>query len=273
MVVAGVEGVNLQAVERSTIAADAVAGWLRERSPQLPWLTRAGFACLPPRCLLCGGEGDLGAIDLCAACLATLPFEDRPGGVRSAPRAVFAAFTYDDPVGSGLRALKFNGDLRPARALGALLAARVALAGGVPSDPAPVLLPVPLHPGRHAERGFNQAEVIARHVARWLRLEVCRNWLRRTRHTAPQTGLHRAARRRNLADAFAVTAKARASSVQAPSAQARVILLDDVWTTGATLAAARSALRAGGIDVAGAWVVATARRAGVAAADQAARSA
>jgi predicted amidophosphoribosyltransferase len=61
--------------------------------------------------------------------------------------------------------------------------------------------------------------------------------------------------------------------VQAPSAPARVILLDDVWTTGATLAAARSALRAGGIDVAGAWVVATARRAGVAAADQAARSA
>jgi ComF family protein len=268
MVVVGGEGVNLQAVERSTIAADAVAGWLRERSPQLPWLTRAGFACLPPRCLLCGGEGDLGAIDLCAACLATLPFEDRPGGARSTPRAVFAAFTYDDPVGSGLRALKFNGDLRPARALGALLAARVALAGGVPVDPAPVLLPVPLHPGRHAERGFNQAEVIARHVARWLRLEVCRNWLRRTRHTAPQTGLHRAARRRNLADAFAVTAKAPASS-----AQARVILLDDVWTTGATLAAARSALRAGGIDVAGAWVVATARRAGVAAADQAARSA
>jgi ComF family protein len=268
MVVAGGEGVNLQAVERSTIAGDAVAGWLRERSPQLPWLTRAGFACLPPRCLLCGGEGDLGAIDLCAACLATLPFEDRPGGARSAPRAVFAAFTYDDPVGSGLRALKFNGDLRPARALGALLAARVALSGDVPVDPAPVLLPVPLHPGRHAERGFNQAEVIARHVARWLRLEVCRNWLRRTRHTAPQTGLHRAARRRNLADAFAVTAKAPASS-----AQARVILLDDVWTTGATLAAARSALRAGGIDVAGAWVVATARRAGVAAADQAARSA
>ena len=131
--------------------------------------------------------------------------------------------------------------------------------------PGTVLLPVPLHPKRHAERGFNQAETIARHAALWLGLPVRADGLVRRRDTAPQTALRGAQRRRNLAQAFAPAAMlgvADSSASAGAAIPARFVLVDDVLTTGATLAAARAALREAGFDAAGVWVVATARRRG-----------
>lgn len=277
-------------------AAAAVAGWLRARSPSLPWWTRAGHVLLPPRCVLCGGEGDLGAVDLCGFCLASLPFDDAAThGAAPVGRATFAPFIYEDPVGSGLRALKFRGDLRPARVFGALLAASVDIfagdaADGMAATRVLALVPVPLHRRRHAERGFNQAEAIARHAGRWLGLPVRTDWLQRARATLPQTALRGAERRRNLVDAFRATPALRAalSSPRAgasadvsagasagPRSPERVVLIDDVLTTGATVAAARAALVEAGVPAVQVWTVARARprRDADRAADQAARSA
>lgn len=104
------------------------------------------------------------------------------------------------------------------------------------------LVPVPLHWARRWRRGFNQAEVLARAVGRRHRLPVLRGILSRLRATPPQQG-DVEARRRNVRDAFAVTA-------EPVVAGRRLLLVDDVFTTGATVdACARVLLRAGAADV------------------------
>jgi predicted amidophosphoribosyltransferase len=190
---------------------------------------------------------------------------------------------------------------------GALLAASVGIVAGDAADGMAAtrvlaLVPVPLHRRRHAERGFNQAEAIARHAGRWLGLPVRTDWLQRARATLPQTALRGAERRRNLVDAFratpalraalsaqragasadvsaaasaAASAGASASASAGPRSPERVVLIDDVLTTGATVAAARAALVEAGVPAVQVWTVARARprRDADRAADQAARSA
>ncbi|MEY4356724.1 MAG: hypothetical protein RL469_50 [Pseudomonadota bacterium] len=243
----GLEPVNLRTPFRSTIESKAIAAVLASaltgRSPartvRLPWQVRLGFWLLPPRCIACGGEGDLGAIDLCAACLETWPHR--------ATGELGIAFDYREPVAAALRALKFDGDRRPARVLGTLLGLRIATFAARDRSSMPVaIVPVALHAERRRERGFDQALLLASHAGRWLGVPVCQ-WLRRSRMTQPQTELGAAARRDNVRDAFvAVPTAAFAMKKMAASARVplRIALLDDVSTTGATLAAASAALSA-----------------------------
>ena len=101
-----------------------------------------------------------------------------------------------------------------------------------------VLVPVPLHRNRERRRGFNQAELLARALGRSSGVPVCRG-LARTRDTRSQTDLSARDRRRNVQDAFAVTAGA-------PFERAAVTLVDDVLTTGATLRECAATLLARG---------------------------
>jgi ComF family protein len=104
------------------------------------------------------------------------------------------------------------------------------------------LVPVPLHWGRRWRRGFNQAEVLARAVARRHGVPVLRGVLRRRRATPPQHGDIQA-RRRNVREAFAVTAESAVAG-------RRLLLVDDVFTTGATAEACAGVLvQAGAADV------------------------
>jgi ComF family protein len=105
------------------------------------------------------------------------------------------------------------------------------------------LVPVPLHWGRRLRRGFNQAEILARGVGRRHRLPVLRGALRRVRSTPPQQG-NADARRANLRDAFAVPD-------QRVVAGRRLLLVDDVFTTGATANACAQVLVAAGADAVG----------------------
>ena len=106
------------------------------------------------------------------------------------------------------------------------------------------LIPVPLHPSRERDRGYNQSELLARYLARRVAVPVSGKGLRRTRATAVQMTLNAAERRQNVAGAF--------ECVEVRVRGARVVIIDDVGTTGATLdACAQAVLKAGAVSVMG----------------------
>lgn len=224
--------------------------WLRNDASRLLW---------PTRCLACdeaGGE----LLDLCPACAATLPWHHNacrqcalplPGPglcgsclTRPPPlQATQAAFLYGAPLDRLLPRFKFHQDLAAGRLLSQLMAESFA------SLPPPhALVPVPLHRARLRRRGYDQALELARPLARALGLPLRVDLLRRVRDTAAQSELDAAMRRRNLRDAFAVSAGA--------TLPMHVVLVDDVMTTGATLHAAALALRRAGVRRVDAWVCA-----------------
>ena len=139
---------------------------------------------------------------------------------------------YDGALRAIIHALKYEGRRSLARPLGHLMRQRGAdmLAG------AACVVPVPLHPSRRRQRGFNQAGDLARHLG-----VPVSHALRRVRATPTQTGLPAARRHRNVRDAFAATRSARALT------GAIVVLVDDVSTTGATLEACARVLKQAGV--------------------------
>jgi len=159
---------------------------------------------------------------------------------------VLAPFVYEPPVDALIHGAKYHQRLGDARSLGVLLAEYVAAVGG---ELPPLIVPVPLHRQRLRERGYNQALEIARPLARSLGLRLDPGCCIRTRPTSPQAGLGGRARRRNIAGAFTV--------VRVPQA-AHVAIVDDVMTTGGTVAEMAAALTGSGIGRVDVWVCARA---------------
>jgi ComF family protein len=216
-------------------------------------LDQIGAVLLPPRCVLCGARGQPPCLDLCAGCESSLLPADEPACIlgQDGLRRSFAPFAYASPLDHLVHVLKYRGQLATARVLGTLLAGHVARHGlhqGID-----VVVPVPLHPLRHAERGFNQSAEIARHLGRCLRLPVDESLATRQRATPPQVGLHQRQRRRNLWHAFAA----------GPAPGRRVALVDDVTTTGTTLQELASMLMQAGATAVDGWCVARADRHGI----------
>ncbi len=143
---------------------------------------------------------------------------------------------------------KFNNNTELARPLACLMAEVVRRAR---ADPVTCVLPVPLAPGRLAERGYDQAWELAHQVARELQLPARARWLERPVDGAHQADLSLPQRLRNLRGAFRV-----APSAQAALQGRHVALVDDVMTSGATLREAASALRRAGAARVDAWVLA-----------------
>lgn len=237
--------------------ADTVAGSIQSATGDCQPMTRSqvdrGFdtICgwlLPPRCVLCGGAGQRPCLDLCAGCEATLPAD--PQALRKGPYPIercLAAFAYEFPVDHLIHLLKYRGQLAVGRVLGALLA-RSVHALGLQRD-VDCVVPVPLHPGRHADRGFNQSAEIARRVARMLGREASEGAIGRVRDTRPQVGLRPEERRQNIGGAFVASSGLRGL---------RVAVVDDVLTTGATVGAVAAALREAGAMSVDVWCVARA---------------
>lgn len=165
-----------------------------------------------------------------------LDSEGRCALCRSGLRAFDAAYSYG-PYGGTLRELihllKYRGIQPLAAPLGGFLLR------SLPRDEAfDAIVPVPLHWRRRWQRGFNQAELLARTVAHSTGIPA-RNMLRRVRATSTQAGLTNSARRRNMIQAFRC---GRAEQVR----DQRILLVDDVMTTGSTAAACARALKSAG---------------------------
>jgi ComF family protein len=226
------------------------------RPLQGSYCTVCGEALHPPACKECGevdceeALGDKNRNETrCPLCQRTVPpFE----------RAV-AYGSYDGELRDLIHLLKFQ-QVRPAALiLGRALAETIAnleraMPLGTLFPQAITLIPVPLHQRKRAQRGFNQAELIARvalkQVSRPKRFDLCTGVMVRCRETGSQIGLTRHQRRANLRGAFAVSDPTRILNRD-------IILVDDVLTTGTTASeCARVLLRAGAARV---WVATVAR--------------
>jgi ComF family protein len=210
-----------------------------------------GATLFPPQCCLCGFPGAQPDLDLCGYCQDDLPWEE----VRLP--SLLSALRFEPPVDELIRRLKYSGALEHARVLGELLAHAARLRG----DPLPrLLVPVPLHDERLRDRGFNQAASIARYAGRALGVPQAWHAVERTRDTPSQTALGLEQRHENVRGAFAVTGKrARRQLLDA----GHVAVVDDVTTTGSTLAEIKCVLLAAGVSRVDLWAVARAPRVGV----------
>ncbi len=217
---------------------------------------------LPLSCLLCGTHTHLVSA-LCSGCERSLPYLTLTCPTCAAPshhstpcgqcqqhpphfdRAV-ALLHYRNPVDRLIPNLKYHGQLHIARHLGELMTTRLMQR---PAPPPDCLVPVPLHPARLRERGYNQALEIARPIAARLKIPLMIDAVRRIRATPAQALLPLHERARNVRGAFVT--RRRFDDL-------RVAIVDDVMTSGHTVGSLAHCLRRAGARDIEVWVVARA---------------
>ncbi|MGV6858262.1 MAG: ComF family protein [bacterium] len=186
---------------------------------EMPWLVEACTCCALPL-----GGGNTG---ICGRCLSAAPDFDR----------LFALFRYENHVRDLILQMKFANKLASARLLGDLLAEALPYQFSPPD----LIIPVPLHATRIRHRGYNQSLEIARVVARHWRVSLEPKRVRRTKATRTQSKLSASERAMNLRGVFEVRGVVEGK---------KVLLVDDVATTGTTLnELAKSLKKSGAIEV------------------------
>jgi len=197
--------------------------WCGVCDTALPWLDA-------PHCPVCALPTPAG--EVCGHCL-----KDPPLFTHST-----AVFAYAFPVDKLIQALKYGEQLALASAFAEKLALRIDR-----SELPDCILPMPLHPAKLRERGFNQSLLLARALARKLEIELLPNACLRVRDTPPQSALPWKERRKNVRNAFRCDADLSGK---------KIALVDDVLTTGASLNALAGAVKERGATAIHAWVVA-----------------
>lgn len=197
----------------------------------LPRILRACPGCAAPRAISNSHGEDA---ERCGECL-----REPPQFARAT-----AALVYEFPVDKLIHALKYRGQLALAHIFGA------ALVQALRAQPRPdAILPMPLHPQRLAERGYNQAQLIAQVVSSALMLPLASLLAQRAVNTLPQAGLALSGRRKNVRNAFSCAADLR---------DKHIAILDDVMASGATVNELAKCMRAAGAREVSVWVAARA---------------
>ncbi len=213
------------------------------------WANKALDLLFPPLCAACDTLGPL----ICADCLAQLPRVAEPLCQRcgrsleyAAPvcgsclqpsfrlQQVRAPLLYHEPVTRIIHRMKYDGLFALAKPLAQIMAKSWPAWEPYPDT----IVPIPLHKRRQGRRGFNQSALLASHLGQQMEIPVDKQAVNRVKHTMPQIGLSPAERLENVRNAFT------ADSQQVKNKQ--ILLIDDVYTTGATMSAAADALLASG---------------------------
>ncbi len=186
----------------------------------------------PLECIACGAGGS----HCCAACASSIPLA--PRFWRESELRASAAFSYAHPlVRKLIHDLKFESWTCAQPAIDLLARRWAAKIGGGFCPIEAAIVAIPLHASKRRERGFNQAEMLGETISKALSLPARPDWLERTIRTKPQTASPD--RAKNVASAFAARLPAAARGKP-------ILLVDDVWTTGATMRECAKALRAAG---------------------------
>ena len=237
-----------QLVGGAQVGPGSPTGFRARKGSRIRSLVRPAIAPLldflfPPCCLACGNRLAVSDALMCAPCMRRAPGLDDDDVALQRARAhlrtesgiedVNALWHFEGPVRDLVHSIKYGGLWSAAEAAGERLGHHLERA---PDRWLPdLIIPVPLHPARLRERGYNQSACIARGVSRISGVPVCENAAVRTRDTATQTSLDHLRRRKNVAGAFRVR---RPEIIR----DARVLIVDDVVTTGATVGALAQAL-------------------------------
>lgn len=192
----------------------------------------------PPKCPFCGQVLERGEAGMCALCQGDLPWTDGPGGPMAGCDACLSPLWYRDGVREGVHRYKFNGGAAHAALFGELMAQCLSdrWDGGVD-----LVTWAPLHPKRKKQRGYDQAELLARRVGELTGTPV-EGVLEKVRATAVQSQAGEdGARQANVRGAYAAVPGLDLTGK-------RVALVDDVATSGATLSECAAALRRAGAE-------------------------
>ena len=226
----------------------------------------------PKKCIFCGQALSVGEpIDICGACAAKIPYfageylfeSGKAGSVKTCNR-IICALTYTDFVRKTISGYKFYDRREYGLTLAAILCERISRAEGLTSgrQSFDFITCVPLSRERQRERGYNQAAILAGFVARHLGLPFFGKLLTREEHTLRQSALRRNERHANVQSAFGIDAKRTGKFISAIKNDAnltddniadnnllhgmKIILIDDVATSMATINACAATLKAGG---------------------------
>ncbi|WP_339461605.1 ComF family protein [Nodularia spumigena] len=208
---------------------------------------------LQSNCLLCQRPTSGEFCPYCTKQLKNCQHQD-PTTLWQQPIPVFGWGIYGGIVKRAIAVMKYENQPQIARPLGQWLGEAWLLSNvSQCKQQPPLVIPIPLHPKKQKKRGYNQAALIAQSFCQTTGLKLQLNGLKRVQETEAQFGLSVSERESNLAEAFAVGEELRRRRLQVP-----VLLVDDIYTTGATARSAVKILNQDGIAVLGLVAVTTA---------------